>query len=704
MGELCALRSTMPDQMKVWLSEEVDSSDLIVNATNFIGSWTHIPWVGVLDRRITTTSKHGLYVVILFAEEGIQAALCVGQGVTYTNEQMLLSKAERLRTEHSIPTNFSNGPLPKGTLGTSKVAAEYESAIVCYKILSRETLPSDAELKTDLKHAVTYVSKLAGIQEVRQMYAQSNSSEKLPFTIRGVTFHFAPEDVVTAFKSTTLDQWERKPGVDPYYHLVVDNDSKPAKAVFRNMPDIPGGFEFTKNDATRVFKKLGFEVLNKREQVDQRVWAIAPGSGAKFWDEFYSLGIIGIGWDRLGNLSQYKNVDEIKSSLSRDAEKNPSNSALAVYEFVHTIQTGDLVFAKQGTKTLVGFGKVTSDYRFDSTRPIFKNIREVRWLGKGEWELPEDSLLPIKTLTDITKDWKLVESLKQLVGYREGHYPENYTLARFTEESGFPEATISGWCTQLLRKKQVILQGPPGTGKTFIAERLARHFVSDSKGFWEVVQFHPSYAYEDFMQGIRPEVVDEHLSFRLQPGRFLQFCQQAAQRKDVHCVLIVDEINRANLSRVFGELMYLLEYRDKEVPLASGGRPFRIPENVYLIGTMNTADRSIALVDHALRRRFSFIFLGPQYEVLQRRLASFGLQAEGLISVLRRLNLAINDRNYEVGISFFLSDGSKLKETIGIIWSGEIEPYLEEYFYDQADKVDVFRWEKVSQTILKDWA
>jgi 5-methylcytosine-specific restriction protein B len=148
--------------------------------------------------------------------------------------------------------------------------------------------------------------------------------------------------------------------------------------------------------------------------------------------------------------------------------------------------------------------------------------------------------------------------------------------------------------------------------------------------------------------------------------------------------------------------MYLLEYRDKEIPLAAGGT-FKIPENVYLIGTMNTADRSIALVDHALRRRFSFIRLQPEYIVLANYLKQNNLPAASLISVLQQINRAINDQNYEVGISFFMSDQAQLKQWLPEIWKTEIEPYLEEYFYDQKSIVESFRWNKLAENNLKEW-
>jgi 5-methylcytosine-specific restriction protein B len=279
-----------------------------------------------------------------------------------------------------------------------------------------------------------------------------------------------------------------------------------------------------------------------------------------------------------------------------------------------------------------------------------------------------------------------------------------YSAEDFSTETAIPVEKIRLWESRLKRKKHVIFQGPPGTGKTFIAERLARLLISESLGFTETLQFHPSYSYEDFMQGIRPATLGGQLTFQRAHGRFMQFCKKASKVTDGSpCVLIIDEINRGNLSRIFGELMYLLEYRDKAIPLAGESRPFRIPVNVHLIGTMNTADRSIALVDHALRRRFSFIYLGPDYAVLRRQLERAGLPADPLVATLQTMNASIEDRNYEVGISFFLKDGENLRLTLQDIWEGEIEPYLEEFFYDQPGKVDPFRWKALVAGRLADW-
>lgn len=272
-----------------------------------------------------------------------------------------------------------------------------------------------------------------------------------------------------------------------------------------------------------------------------------------------------------------------------------------------------------------------------------------------------------------------------------------YSLVTCSEETGLEQELLLRWVKAIDRKGQAVVYGPPGTGKTYVAERLARHFVGGGDGFTELVQFHPSYSYEDFIQGIRPQAGEDGcLNYPLVPGRFLEFCEKAKKRTRP-CVLILDEINRANLSRVFGELMYLLEYRDKDIPLA-GGKRFSIPSNVRIIGTMNTADRSIALVDHALRRRFAFLELYPNYDILKKFHEGKEFAVTGLVETLRWVNQQIGDNHYKIGISFFLKDDIECQ--IEDIWQMEIEPYLEEYFFDQFSRVEELRWAKLKQRVI----
>ena len=257
-----------------------------------------------------------------------------------------------------------------------------------------------------------------------------------------------------------------------------------------------------------------------------------------------------------------------------------------------------------------------------------------------------------------------------------------------------PVEVVTGWLTAINRKRQAVFYGPPGTGKTFAAEQVGEYLIGGGDGFVERLQLHPSYAYEEFIQGIRPDGD----GFALKEGRFLSFCRRAAARQN-RCILILDEMNRAPLARVFGELMYLLEYRDQAVPLAGGGE-FAIPENVILLGTMNTADRSIALVDFALRRRFAFLEMTPNYALLRQfHEETTGVDIEALVRQLQRINQLIDDPAYALGVSFFLT--TALADEVGSIWQTEIEPYLVEYFFDRPERMDPFRWGTIRDVVLK---
>jgi DNA polymerase III delta prime subunit len=305
------------------------------------------------------------------------------------------------------------------------------------------------------------------------------------------------------------------------------------------------------------------------------------------------------------------------------------------------------------------------------------------------------------SLTNLISTYENLPSTDDYLIDEEENKPENqdYTLKECAKETNFAEDKLKQWIEAIKYKRQAILYGPPGTGKTFIAEHLARHLVGGDNGFYEIVQFHPAYTYEDFIKGIRPMVKqDGGLVYRPVEGRFLDFCTRAEKRKGI-CVLIIDEINRANLPQVFGELMYLLEYREKKIPLAIGSN-FYIPKNVFVIGTMNTADRSIALVDYAIRRRFAFIAMRPDYDILRRyyenRSPSFSI--DKLVDTLKRVNQEINDPNYEIGVSFFLPQLSE--HNLELTWKTEIEPYLEEYFFARRQSLEQFKWDKIKTELL----
>jgi len=275
--------------------------------------------------------------------------------------------------------------------------------------------------------------------------------------------------------------------------------------------------------------------------------------------------------------------------------------------------------------------------------------------------------------------------------------------------------------TLLEDKKQVILYGPPGTGKTYLAKKFAEHFLCDpAKGTWDpnrlqLVQFHPSYSYEDFVEGYRPSVEGSGgMTFKLQDGPLKEFAEQATHRWNIHIsypdqgadeprfVLIIDEINRANLSKVLGELFYLLEYRDSPIRLQYSRGLFTLPPNFYLIGTMNTADRSIATVDAALRRRFHFYPLFPDRPpiegLLRRWTTEHNPGFEWLADVVDLVNKEMNDSNAAIGPSHFLKH--KLDtELIDLIWDHTVLPYIEDYYVGDRDIRKEFSLDKLRSEV-----
>lgn len=241
-------------------------------------------------------------------------------------------------------------------------------------------------------------------------------------------------------------------------------------------------------------------------------------------------------------------------------------------------------------------------------------------------------------------------------------------------------------------KRQAIFYGPPGTGKTYVARELADYFAQGG-GAVDIVQFHPSYAYEDFIEGLRPVEVGGETRFRVVDGPLKRIAAEARQNPDAPHVLLIDEINRGNLSKVLGELYFLLEYRNHPITLQYSRDEFALPDNLWIIGTMNTADRSIALVDAALRRRFFFVGFFPDEEpidgLLRRWLARNNPDYLWVADVVDEANRRLDDRHLAIGPSYFMKDDLD-EEWLEIIWEHQVIPYLAEQFFGEEARLDEF--------------
>lgn len=519
------------------------------------------------------------------------------------------------------------------------------------------------------------------------------------------------------------------------------------------------------------------------------------------------------------------------------------NDSLALWQFVHEVHKGDIVYAKKGINKIIGRGVVEGDYYYDETLSTYRHIRKVKWTHSGEWDYSIHKLV-LKTLTDISKYPEFVKNLNQMVvegeniveqtqpiktkqcwwlvaspdvwkfsdinvgdimeytllnengnkrrvyqnfldakagdmvigyastptlqvvalgqiakdtdekhlyfrkteqllnpidysiikGYEElqgmecmagggrgtlfkvteDEYQilmeiirkenpsfdtntiETYTDSKFLSEVYMSSSELQRLKSLLKNKKNIILQGAPGVGKTFTAKRLAYTLMGvKDKQRVEMIQFHQNYSYEDFILGYKPNA---NGGFELKHGVFYKFCKKALNTPDKDFFFIIDEINRGNLSKIFGELLMLIEnnYRGKEIKLAYTDEPFTVPENLYIIGMMNTADRSLAMIDYALRRRFSFFEMNPGFLTDGFKNYMDTLSNERFNKIISGI-LEINEfickddslgNGFCIGHSYFCNQKEFNLEWLENVIEYDIAPMLKEYWFDDVQKYE----------------
>ena len=541
-----------------------------------------------------------------------------------------------------------------------------------------------------------------------------------------------------------------------------------------------------------------YQNMNNENEDTKRYWLYSPGKQAVKWKEFYNGGIMAIGWDKLGDLEIYTDRKSILEALidNYGGGEDQRNNVSAIDDFCNgenKINIGDIVIAKKGKNTLLGYGKVISDYYYDENREEFLHCREVEWFKKGEWDVDDD--LPRKTLTDTTLE------------------KARYLLNIMNENTNKQE---NNHMIELLKyKPQIILQGPPGTGKTREAKRIAKALLGlgendslEGNERFKLIQFHPSYSYEDFVRGIvaKPNEEGDGILYSAENKVLAKFAKEALENylysdgnikswinnnfdrfkreiqniiekeskyildektaitnikeeefilnntsstidinflkkliekvieenfeitakntrnllgieirysnykllierflekyifhksKLKNYVLIIDEINRANLSAVLGELIYALEYRGEAVQsmyAIEGENNLTLPPNLYIIGTMNTADRSVGHIDYAIRRRFAFVNVLPKelegdfdknlfkavselfIENYDEHISNPNIELKGA----QTLSPEFKPEDVWLGHSYFITNNTP----INIRWGYEIKPILLEYVKD----------------------
>ncbi|MGB3552785.1 MAG: AAA family ATPase [Candidatus Binatus sp.] len=449
-----------------------------------------------------------------------------------------------------------------------------------------------------------------------------------------------------------------------------------------------------------------------------RLGTRAGDSGISYWPMMVEKSCAAIGW--LGSIDlteilkqtgtakgQVKDLLEQHHGLDKSTATRKAGEIL---NFAMNAQKGDIIVAADGAQNL-GIARIVGDYRFDSSTP-FSHQRDVDWLRTGEWKLSQNEV-PRTTFAQLRKSENLVEVERHLFRPEiEGSKPTKpaIKLDQLPRESARISAILE-------RRAQVILFGPPGTGKTYWAQRTGCELAARKvfgKSFSQLspeekarvkgeaahgaslvrfITFHPGYGYEDFIEGLRPKTINGQMTFEPKDGVFKRICTDAEADPEKSFYLIIDEINRGDIPRIFGELLTVIEKdkRDTPVILPLTKKSLRVPQNLFIIGTMNTADRSISLLDAALRRRFGFYELLPDGDAIGAAVVN-GLP---LWKWLEALNLRIMEylgrdaRNLQVGHSYLLEEGRPITtfSRFAEIVRDEIIPLIEEYCYSDYSAV-----------------
>ena len=480
---------------------------------------------------------------------------------------------------------------------------------------------------------------------------------------------------MTQFNTTIADKFKKKihPFTDEkgkmvYWYLpfvarkVSKENGEDGSFIFKLRDEVREGFDKLSEERRQEFEKM---YLKQKEEYEMnpkpKIWVIAAGNNGDLWDDFVTNNRISIGWDK-GDLTN----------------KDPSSKNLSDFK---NAKIGDFVFSRKGAQKFIGFGRIDSEYKYEESKEDHKNTRSVTWL-----EIWTEQ--PKKTNASYNERQAFIEIKDK---NKETDEIKN-VISKYMFELNSKEEE----CLEKLQKShQIILTGAPGTGKSYAAREIANRLTGNKAENIDFVQFHPSMDYTDFVEGLRPIKDDKgQIGFERRDGIFKAFCKKALENQE-NFVFIIDEINRGDISKIFGELFFAIDpsYRGEKGKITTqyqnlvesddlyaGG--FYIPENVYIIGTMNDIDRGVESMDFAIRRRFTWIEVNPDdtQSMLDSGIPKYAADAKERMGALNKViftNPSLG-KAYQIGAAYFLRL-NELNGNFDALWAYHLEPLLREY-------------------------
>lgn len=674
------IRETVPAALRGLLTVEPPRFDWSVQGRDGTGLKTRVPWVRMYSRTESPSATDGWYLVLLFAFDGGSVNLSLNQGTTVPGTFRQRPEEELAARVDSARARLMSAGAPVGGLDPDIVLADpgelgggYERGNVYAVRYGRDELERvRAEFSSDLARMLDLLSVLYGPDtSAASLSAATTPDDRRPplsdlsALVAWIRRSYQPETLVPSragAEQSARDLLDGSAGDMTLEQAIDLGDSfntgtwggVPRHSRF--LPAFVGATMARVVEPLDEFNRWVLQLWRADEStaldlVDRilRDPAVFPGAGRSLptmlmylrdphryliWLQITHRGLAAVGRldeaaGRTGGVERYQRYCEAAQQFAREFDLAP--------------QEVDAV------------------------------LSEIARVAKAETTTAVEEWVSI-TAEDAETDGP-------------AHTPsEPYPLTEVAARTHLPIEQLEEWIGLLAgSKRQALFYGPPGTGKSFVAQHLARHLTGPD-GESELVQLHPAFSYEDFIEGLRPVTTKRAtIAYEVRPGVFKKFCERARMKSGT-CVLILDELNRAEVAAVLGECLFLLEYRDRSVVLPYSQEHFSIPDNVVVLATMNTADRSLALIDFALRRRFHAIEMRPNGDVLRQYLTGRADDGGLAVDFYNLVQQKVNDPAFAPGHTYWMTEDVSAAGLFRT-WKYELRPYLEEFWQESPGRL-----------------